>query len=506
MRLGRNLLAGLASSVWTALVSLAVVPFYLKYLGIEAYGLIGFLVITQSLLQLLDLGLAPTINREIARYSAVGNIRASGSLLHTLSVIYWGMAGVIALVVVALAPLISRYWLRAENIPVATVNHAVMLMALIIAFRWPVGLYQGALMGAQRIVILSIVSSAVVTFGSLGAVGILAFVSPTVQALFFWHIGVAAVYVFVMRSMAWRVVGRTEGIRFDLDSLRQVWRFSAGMSVVTLSALVFTQLDKVILSKILSLPEFGHYMLATVVASGLYVLVTPFFNAVYPRISVLVANGETEKLADVYRLSTRLLGAVLFPIAMVLAIFSEDIVQMWIGDPDIARSVAPLITLLTIGSALHGVMHLPFALQLAYGMTRLPLIINGVLMVILAPLIVVLTFLYGGLGAAIAWLVLHVLYVMLGAWLTHRRLLIGMATKWLIQDVGIPLVISLLVVMAGFYAMIGWEPLILVKVVYLGGLASTSLLLSVAASSQLRAIAFIVVRRLWSITQARLFR
>ena len=63
MRLRENLLAGFASAIWSALLGLAVVPFYLEYLGIEAYGLIGFSVTMQALLQLLDMGLASTINR-----------------------------------------------------------------------------------------------------------------------------------------------------------------------------------------------------------------------------------------------------------------------------------------------------------------------------------------------------------------------------------------------------------------------------------------------------------
>ena len=41
MTLSRNLLAGLINSVWSAFIGLAVIPFYLKYLGVEAYGLIG---------------------------------------------------------------------------------------------------------------------------------------------------------------------------------------------------------------------------------------------------------------------------------------------------------------------------------------------------------------------------------------------------------------------------------------------------------------------------------
>ncbi|MFA6198778.1 MAG: polysaccharide biosynthesis protein, partial [Patescibacteria group bacterium] len=78
MKLGHNLLAGLANSIWSALVGLAVVPFYLKYLGIEAYGLIGFFVTTQAVLSLLDMGMAPTINREVARCSAAGSLQESG--------------------------------------------------------------------------------------------------------------------------------------------------------------------------------------------------------------------------------------------------------------------------------------------------------------------------------------------------------------------------------------------------------------------------------------------
>ena len=59
MKVGRNLLAGLANSSWSALVGFAAVPFYLKYLGMEAYGLIGFFMTVQVMFQLLDMGLAP---------------------------------------------------------------------------------------------------------------------------------------------------------------------------------------------------------------------------------------------------------------------------------------------------------------------------------------------------------------------------------------------------------------------------------------------------------------
>lgn len=439
MSLGRNLLAGLANSVWSALIGLAVVPFYLKYLGIEAYGLIGFFVTTQAVLSILDMGMAPTINREVARCSASGDLKEAGKLLHTLAVVYWCMAVAIALLILALAPWIAEYWLQSKQLSPQTISHAVMLMGLVVACRWPIGLYQGALIGAQRLTVSSGINMVMATLSSLGAVGVLAFVSPTIEAFFIWQASVGLVYAITMRLAAWKVIGKSERIGFNVNELKRVWRFTAGMSAISIIGIIFTQLDKVLLSKFLSLEEFGHYMLATVVVSGLNILIASVYNIAYPRFSAIVASGDMESLGKQYKLFTRVLFMVLFPAAMILVIFPNELVQVWTGNEKIAEAVAPVISLLAIGAALNGLMHIPHALQLAYGMTRLPLIINGVLMVIIIPLIIMLTIKYGAVGGAMAWALLNFLYVFLGTWLTHRYLLKNMGKEWLINDVGLPI-------------------------------------------------------------------
>jgi len=467
----RNLLAGLANSIWSALIGLAVVPLYLKFLGIEAYGLVGFFATMQGVLQLFDMGLSPTINREVARYSATGNLKEAGKLLHTLAVVNGCMALMIASAIVGLAPFIAGYWLHPKNIPQQTVEHAIMLMGLITACHWPIALYQGVLIGAQRLTISSFINISVSTLGSMGAVAILAFVSPTIEAFFLWQAGVCLVHMTAMRWGAWSVVGKSIGVRFDFDELKRVWLFSAGMIGITFTALVFTHFDKIILSKMLSLSEFGYYMLATTVASGLYFLIMPMYNVMYPRLSALVATEDVNLLMNIYRLTTRMFSALLFPLAMLFVICSEYLVLVWTGNPIIASNAAPVVSLMVAGTTLHGVMFLPYALQLAYGMTRLPLIINSILMVLMFPLIIYFVLNYGMLGGAMAWLMLHVLYLVLGTWLTHRYLLKGMAMKWLFHDVGIPLIISLLTGLIGYYFIQGTEYSVYVKLSFFGGLA-----------------------------------
>lgn len=452
MSLGRNLLAGLANSVWSALIGLAAVPFYLKYLGIEAYGLIGFFATTQAVLSLLDMGMAPTINREVARCSASGNLKEAGKLLHTLAVVYWSMAGAIVVLILMLAPLIAEYWLQSQQLPQATISHAVMLMGAVVACRWPIGLYQGALIGAQRLTVSSGINMVMLTIGSFGAVAVLAYVSPTIEAFFMWQAGVGFLYALTIRSAIWRIIGRTKQYHFDVNDMKRIWRFAGGVTVTSLMGIVFTQLDKVLLSKLLNLEEFAHYMLATLVVSGLYLIVMSVYNAIYPQFSSLCASVNTKKLIDLYRLSTRALAIAIFPIAMTLAVFSADIVYVWTGNKSLASNVAPVVALLAIGSALNGIMFIPHALQLAFGMTSLPIIINGVLLIFIIPLIVTLSMMYGAIGGAAAWLTLHVSYVFFGTWLTHRSLLRGVGKKWIVNDVGVPFFVALIVGVMAFYA------------------------------------------------------
>lgn len=452
MKLGWNLAAGFANSFWTAIVGLAAVPFYLRYLGIEAYGLIGFFTAMQALFALLEIGMSQTINREVARSASVDERLQARDLLHTLALAYWGVAALIALVTLAGAPLIGRYWLNSTAISPASVTRAVMLMGLIVACRFPLGLYLGALMGAQRMVVASGIEMTMVTIGNVGAIAILAFVSPTIQAFFVWQALIGLLNVAVVRTAAWRAVhidGGERPPRFDAAGLQRIWRFSAGMGVTAVLGTIFLQSDKILLSKIVSLEDLGRYTLAGFAARSLYLVIAPVFTVIYPRFASLHANDEFDQIESLYRSGTRLLMAVLFPAAMFVGVFSKEIFTLWTGDAHLAESLKFVVALLLIGTTLHGAMHFPFALQLAYGRASLPVIINSILLVAFLPMVVFLALKFGILGGAAAWAILNILYLFVGTSLTHRLILRGVGLPWLLGDIGVPLLISTIVAGAG---------------------------------------------------------
>ena len=101
-RVRSNIVANIAGQAWAVVLALVCTPFYIRFLGVEAYGLIAFFVTLQTLLQLLDLGLGVTLNRELAR-SRQAPSDDLPALATTLEAWYWILG-------IALGVVLFCYW------------------------------------------------------------------------------------------------------------------------------------------------------------------------------------------------------------------------------------------------------------------------------------------------------------------------------------------------------------------------------------------------------------
>lgn len=449
--LKKNISANFAGNIWQAVMGLVFVPLYIKFMGVESYGLVGVFATLQGVFVLLDLGLSAALTREVARLSVLpGKEQEMRDLARTLEVIYWGVAALIGAAVLALAPFIATRWVKPGALSPEAVQQAVLIMGLVMAAQWPAGLYSGGLMGLQRQVLLNGVNIAASTLRGAGAVLVLWLVSPTVQAFFLWQIAVSAANTLLLSLLLWRQLppaGRRAS--FQRPLLAGVWRFAAGMSGISVLSTMLTQADKVLLSRMLSLEMFGYYTLAGMVAMTIYRLVGPVFSAVYPRFVQLVSLADQAGLAQLYHKSCQLVSVLIFPVAAVIALFAYEILAVWTGNPATAERTALLMTILITGTAIHGLMLIPYALQLANGWTSLALYVNSAAVVLLVPLIFFMTRAHGAVGGASVWLILNSGYVLVTIYFMHRRLLPGEKWNWYRKDVLYPLAASLAVAGAG---------------------------------------------------------
>lgn len=474
-----SLLLGLFATGWSAIVSIACVRWYVGLLGIESFGLIGFFATLQAAIAIFELGLGATINREMARSAALDNLDYARRLLRSLEAVYWGFAVVIALAICLAAPLIADHWLGASKLDHGEICQSLRLMGLVAALRWPVGLYQGSLVGLGRAQVSYRISATMTTIANGGAVLLLSYFFRSLSAYFIWQAMSAVIYVAWCRRSAWLELGKDTPAMFDAALLKKVLAQSIAMSGVAISGLILTQLDKLVVSSATALADFGRYSLATVLASGLSVILIPAFNIIYPRLSALVAAGDRSERDAFYRLGTRLFLSFLFPIALSGIVYSYDLLALWTGNDNLAAASATIASLLLVGSTLNGVMLFPYALQLAEGRTKLPFVINCTLIAVMVPFAILLVRLCGALGGALAWSILNAIYFLVGVTITHIYILPGLQKQWLLRDVAPALAISLVAVVSGycFLGVLGPAPIARLGVATMVSIGATMVLL-----------------------------
>jgi O-antigen/teichoic acid export membrane protein len=260
------------------------------------------------------------------------------------------------------------------------------------------------------------------------------------------------------------------------------------MTGITVLVTILMQLDKIILSRMLSLEMFGYYALASVVAMNLGRFVSPVFSATYPRLTNLVALGATEEIAGLYHKSAQLVSVLVLPAALVVALFSKEILLLWTQSPVTTGHTHLLLSILVMGTAINGLMNIPYALQLAFGWIRLSVLGNVVSVLLLAPLMIVLTKWYGAVGAASIWVILNVGYMFICIPIMHRRLLPAEKWRWYFEDVGRPLFAAVVVAVIGRCIIKSdWPPLLLL--VSLGMVSGGTLLASACAANQFGIVA-----------------
>lgn len=444
-RFNLNILANYFGRGWSSLLSIAFVPLYLRLMGIEAYGLIGLFTTLQVIANRLDLGLSATMNREMARYSTrTDYAHEVRDLVRTLEVSYWTIAILIGSIVVMLSPLLAYNWVQGDKLTPSTVQQAIALMGLVVAFQWPVTFYAAGLMGLQRQVLLNGINVTIATLRGVGAVLILAFVSATVQAFFAWQLFVSALQTLVTAFCLWTSLPRCErSPRFRKQLLGSVWRFAVSISATSLLILALGQLDKVLLSKMLSLKSFGYYMLAITVSSALAIPVVPISEAVFPRLCQLVAQHAEHELRQLFHRGCQLVAFVLFPISSLVVLFSVHILSLWTGDQAIAAEVQPLVSILALCVALdYAVLGALDPLQMAYGWLKPSFYSRLVALLVLGPILTYMAVNYGALGAAITWLVVYSGYALITPHLVYYHLLKSEKWVWYVNDVAVPLAVS----------------------------------------------------------------
>ena len=306
-----------------------------------------------------------------------------------------------------LASFIAKNWLNLGDLPIALGQQAVYGAAALFAVQFPGSVYRSLLVGAQAHVKLNGVLLSGAFLRHIGAIAVVT-IWPTLMAYLIWHIAIAFLETLVRAKLAWGILStKRSSIGWQIDELRPTWTIIASMSGAAFFGVLTVQMDKIILSRMVSIEQFGYYVIASTVATGLLQLIYPLLQASLPR-AIHLRNQP----ANLYKLNIKLFKAIVFIAGLVIigyVFIGKFVLITWLKNAQVAEVVYHLLAALLIGTLLNAFYNIGYINWIAHEKVRIIFqvyVLSFVMTAILVPIFVVQ---FGTIGAAFGWIIINLI-------------------------------------------------------------------------------------------------
>lgn len=396
----KNTGLNLVGQVIPLIVAVVTVPFIIRGLGADRFGIFFLALVVLGYFGIFNLGLGRAITKFVSEALGKGETERIPVILWTslASQFLLGVLGSISLVM--MTPILVE---RILNIPPALMEetkNTFYLLSLSIPVVICSASLSGVLESAQRFDLVNAVRipSSCLNF-LLPALGLsLGFRLPGIVILLLVsRIGAIVAYLMLCFCVYPRI---KQSFLIDTKVLRPLFIFGGWITICSILIPILVYLDRFLIGALRTVADVGYYSVSYDIISRVGIFPASFTMTLFPAFSTLEADRD--KLKCFYVRSLKYLLLVMGPIIFVLVIFAGNILQLWLGS-DWASKTTLIFQILAIGILMNSLSQMPANLLDGIGRPdlRAKIFLSYVL-----PYIILLWFLiskFGIVGAALAW-------------------------------------------------------------------------------------------------------
>ena len=216
-------------------------------------------------------------------------------------------------------------------------------------------------------------------------------------AVGYGYLGALALALVATYGLLSRLEPLVGEVRFRM---RELVKFSLPLAVSTVLAQLLTRIDTVMLGYFRPSREVGLYGAAYPLASAMVIVLGVFGYLYLPLASRLESTGNSESVEPIYRITTRWVYVLTFPLLLTFLVFPADVINIVFGPAYTSGALA--LSILAVGFFTNAAFGRSRETLSAVGTTRFVLFSNifGVVVNVVLNLLLIPT--YGFIGAAIA--------------------------------------------------------------------------------------------------------
>lgn len=420
----KNILANLTGKFWSILSNFLFIPVYISFLGFESFSIISFTLVITGILATIEGGITSPLSREFAL--SENSKKDKARILKTLESTLFIFIGFSILTIFLASKLIAENWLNQSSFSSAQISFFLKIFSFETGFQLLFRFYMGGLLGLERQIKANIFQIAWGVFRN-GLVIFGIWLVPTLEMFFIWQ--TASTFIFAI-LIGISLKKELKGYYFldfqfkiEKSILKKISKFAAGMFLISIVTGLNTQIDKLVISKLLPIEDLGHYTLAVSLSMMIIVLVSPISTALLPRFTSLYSLDNKENALILFKKINLFVIIISFTLMVNIGFFAKELIWIWTGKIELAERAFIYLPVIAVSFSMLALQIIPYTIAIANGYTKINNILGISSLFFTLPGYWLATSHYGAIGAAYVFCITQTITTIVYLYLINKKFL-----------------------------------------------------------------------------------
>jgi O-antigen/teichoic acid export membrane protein len=399
--LARNAFLNFVGQAASLVVGLITIPIIIHGLGTERFGFLSLVWVILGYFSIFDLGIGRAATKYVAEALGKGEADQVPRLVWT-ALAAQAILGILGSIVLAfITPLLVEHVLNIPSGLKWEAKAVFYLLTLSIPILLISASLSGTLEAAQRfdlvngVRISSSISTQVLTVVGLS----LGWQLPGIVTL---TLATRLVALLALAFLNIRLFPALNKFSVNVAIFPRFLAFGGWVTVTHVAGPVLVYLERFMIGSLVSMGAVGYYTAPYEALNRLWIIPGSLATVLFPAFSALEGTKDRQRLSNLLARATKYIILVLGPIVVVITVFADKLLGIWLGS-DFAAKSSKALQILAVGVLVNSLAHIPYAL--IQGMGRPDL--TGKIHLLELPIYVGAAWLlvssWGIPGAAAAW-------------------------------------------------------------------------------------------------------
>lgn len=373
-QIARNSVLNLLGQVLPMVAGVATIPYIVRGLGTNGYGILSIAWMVLGYFGMFDLGLSRATTKFVAQHLDPDGAQQLPGLIWTALALQLLIGVGFAIACAPLVPLAAGHLFKMPPAWIREARTSLYILCASLPILQAGNALRGVIEAAQRFDLSNSVKvPASISFYLLAALALPfgVHVSGIVMLLVLCRLAAAIAYLV----LCFRIFPELKsGFRISREAVRPLAAYGGWVTVSNTAGPIFVYLERFIIASVLSVGMLTFYSAPFDLVSKLVIFPASVTTALFPYFSYH-GNRHGTLVSDMTSHTVKYLLFVMTPIVAVFVFFARQILQLWLG-PEFAKQGSVAMELVAISLFISSFSYIPYTSVQALGRPDLKAILD----------------------------------------------------------------------------------------------------------------------------------